>query len=848
MRMRSVYVGLLAMAVAGCGGGGSDDDVDVDAGPPPDAGTPLCEAEAPDVIEPIWMAGGTGTRAELGKFGKADAIFVDPSGLLLAGDEDPDFEELHIFDLASDDPEQLGDWLAPVADLGADPGPGGDGPLEFRAISGFARDPMTGEIFVVEQGNFRVQVLAPAADPRVAPHFTHVRFFGGPAADLDAPDDGEFVRLQAARFDSERRLYLSDDAKNNAKSARRDIQVFDPGGAFLAKFGDGPSGSLGEDGNLSEPENFVIDEARNRIYVCDEGPGDVAVYRYDDRAFVTRFGGGGGTPNGIDLDQYGFLYIVYEGEDADTAVRVFDPVSLQEIYRFGGGSASTDQTPGLFSSPDTLIIDRERDLLIVADQGHDRIQGFALSEIQRRACLRGMEVIAPRRALAGSSITVWVRMLDRFGRVDRAIFDGQVALRVTQGGTPVAGAPSSVALTHGAGALTFPAPAAGTVALEVRAGAFVESIAVEVTDGADARAVTGPLSGADLTWSGVVRVSGEASVAQGDTLTVEAGTLVVMDAQARVLVQGGLTIAGTAEQPVYVVAANPAAPWSQIEHAGAAATLSYAVLAHGADAELIRHCCGPALYTRAGTLALDHVAFVDSPGKALYAVDTDVTMADVHVERLQMGPEFLNCTVDLEDLHVIEMRGVQDNDGLYFANIDGDGSYRARRVVLAGGDDDALDTRSADPDITDLVIRNWVDKGISYNGSNGHIRDCLIVGADYGVVIKDDMGGTTTTRFTRCTIARHATAAFRVANHADGAKLTPVLDHVILWDAPASLSTDYQFDDMTLNSCDIEHPQATSGADNISADPRFLDPARGDFRVNPASPAYAAEIGWRGWP
>ena len=372
-------VSSLALAAA-CSDEPSVAGAGVDAGPDGQG----CEV-ANLIVEPIWIAGSAGERSELGTFGKPDALILTPEGILLAGDEDAEFEEIHLYDVLSENPNERADSLESLADWGADPGPGGSGPFEFRAVSGFAQHPETGDLYVVEQGNYRIQVFNPTEPADEAPYFVFDRFLGTRAPDPDAPADGEFVRLQAARFDSAGRLFVSDDAKRAAETARRDIQVFDSDGNFLDKLGDGSYGPLGTQGNLQEPENFVIDEERNRIYVCDEGPGTIVVYAFDDFSFVTLFETAG-TPNGVDLDQDGLIYVMTEGEESETRVQVYEPENFSVVTRFGAFSEVDDLRPGYFNSPDTLIISVEYDLLVIADQGHDRIQGFRLSEIQSRTC------------------------------------------------------------------------------------------------------------------------------------------------------------------------------------------------------------------------------------------------------------------------------------------------------------------------------------------------------------------------------------------------------------------------------------------------------------------------------
>lgn len=364
------------------------DDTTSDSGTLPDVAVDVvrtdvmgCVPQPGAIFEPLWIAGQTGTYEEVGAFGRPDAIFVD-GDRLLAGDEDDDRDELHVYDLSSDDPSVRGDFLTPLADIGTK----GPGELEFWGISGMAQDATSGSIFVVENRNARVQVLSRLDD---APYYAYEREIGFKSPVLDMTPPGAFQTPQAARTDSTGRLYVSDDAQCACESGteRRDIQMFTPEGELIGVFGDGPREGVGTLGNLAEPENFVIDEARDRIYVCDEVPDNIVIYRYSDQSYVRRFGDLIGTPNGIDMDASGNLYVVDEGNQLTTTVRVYEPDGLTEIFNFGELSTEDDLTGGYFNSPDTLIIDIEQDLLIVADQGHDRIQGFSLSEIRAAGCI-----------------------------------------------------------------------------------------------------------------------------------------------------------------------------------------------------------------------------------------------------------------------------------------------------------------------------------------------------------------------------------------------------------------------------------------------------------------------------
>ncbi len=368
---------------AGCGDDTTPTDGGVDGGATDsatDVGDVGCVPSSERIYEPVWIAGQTGPRNEDGFFGRPDAIFID-GDILIAGDEERGDDEVLLFDLTSADDSMRSELLTPLGDFGRT----GEGPLEFRGVAGFARGGDPAELFVAEHLNARVQVLRRID---AAPFYEHVRFIGM-RGDPAGPADGTFNTPQALLIDPMGRLYVSDDAKESTSpTARRDVQVFQLDGTFVERFGHMP-GAAGREGNLQEPENFVIDLERDRIYVCDEGEDaeDIVMYRYSDRSYVQRLGDFTGTPNGVGLDEYGNLWVVDEGNALDTFVRVLEPEGFTEIFRFGQISAENDLMPGTLNSPDTLLIDLERDEVIIADQGHDRIQAFDLSELQRAACI-----------------------------------------------------------------------------------------------------------------------------------------------------------------------------------------------------------------------------------------------------------------------------------------------------------------------------------------------------------------------------------------------------------------------------------------------------------------------------
>lgn len=821
---------LSALWVCGCGDNLAPPSASPDGGP-----IASCQAAEPGILEPVWMAGHTGPRMELGSFGKPDAVLVDPSGIVLAGDEDPDYEELHLFELDSSVDE-----LMALADLGADPGPGGTGPLEFRGISGLARDAMTGRIYVVEQGNDRIQLLDPVT-PVAAPYYQHAGFMGQAAADPDNPSDGEFVRLQAARVDRLGRLYVSDDARGYHPRARRDVQVFSPDGTFLFKLGDTSYGdSPGQNGRLGEPENFVLDEWNNRIYVCDELSREVAVYRYDDRSYLGRIGGFRGIPNGIDIDRHGYLYVVDEGDDEESAIRVIDPNTGQELYRFGARSEADDLRPGTFHSPDTLTIDRQLGLIVIADQGHDRLQAFSLAQVQARACIASARLIAPAVVRAGQPFPIRLERFGPEGYTDRSRLRERASLRaVDDAGQPVELFGDELTLHTGMGATMVTASATGRTTITADLAGLMAEVTVEVIDDPpDVEVVSGVLTDPGIHWSSAqpVRLSGTVVIGAGTTVTVGPGASILMDGDARLVVRGALIARGRAEAPIHIGAWRHLDSWQQIrvEPAGRL-ELIHTLVSGGGEAERVGHCCAPILHATDAVVELAEVTITGSDNKGLLGDDG----ADVWVSRslftgLGMGIEMSLADLRLDGSVLSRFEGVDDNDALYLRGADN--SFEILGSTLADAGDDLLDTLASSPLIDGCMIYGAVDKGLSLDAGDPIIRNTLVAETALGIAIKNIRSAQSSALIESSTVARSSDACLTVFE-ADGATVEPKLVRSVLADCGEVVRTSYDPADIQLTDCVVngELPNV-SQAGTLMADPLFIDPPR-DYRLHPLSPA-----------
>lgn len=808
--MRARLLATACVAAAGCGD-------NLPAAPPPDAGddlTAVCTPAEPGVLEPVWIAGAAGPPGDVGGFGKPDAILLDPnSGLLLAGDEEVGYDEIHVFDSTP-----------PPAAIGEMPG--------FEAVSGLAADGEIGVLYVVEQGADRVRRMIVAQDRLEPPYYEDDGTVGAAAVDPDDPAEGTWVRPQAARVDRLGRLYVSDDARGQAPGARRDVQIFSRDGDYVGVLGDTSYGSEpGMDGRLGEPENFALDQVRDRLYVCDELTREVVVYRYSDGAYLTRFGGFRGIPNGIDVDPHGFIYVMDEGDEEVSAVRLFDPDTLAERWSFGARSEPDDLTPGTFHSADTLLINVTRDLVLVADQGHDRVQAFSLGEIQGRACVASASLWAPQAVRVGQAIPLRLLRFGPGGAVDRTrlregavlrarrVDDGSDVELVDRGFSVVAGAGVATPIAEGA--------APGLIEITASLGGLEARARVELVEAPPA----------------VLEVSGELVVAAGDRLDVAPGTTVVMAPGARLVVEGDLDAAGTEARPVHITARDPEAPWGQIVvRGGGRAVLSRTFIDGGGDAQRIGHCCPPMILVDGGRLELDDSVVTGSRAKGILVQEGGhLAIRRSVLAHLGMGVEADRSPAEITSSWLTDFRGPDDNDALYLRGDEVE--YLVEDSVLAEVDDDGLDTLDSSPAVRRCLVYGAFDKALSLDAGSPIIEDTLIADAALGISFKNIRTPSSSALVRRTTVADATDACVDVFN-ADGATVRPRFEEVVVWGCGAPFRTAYDPAELTVEDSVVEGVlpgMEVSGT--VIEDPLFLDAPR-DYRPHPLSPARDVA----GWP
>ena len=177
-----------------------------------------------------------------------------------------------------------GDYIASVGEVGS-------GSLQFSCLAGLAISPITGQVYIADEGNHRIQVLNP--------DLTFSHSFGS-----EGSANGQFKNPYDIAIDSQGLVYVADFNNNR-------IQKFSPDGKFVAQFGSIGSGP----GQLNGPRSITIDTAgTGLVYVSEWYNHRVSVFT-SDGVFVSSFGSKGSNidqfngPAGLTFNKEGLLYV-----------------------------------------------------------------------------------------------------------------------------------------------------------------------------------------------------------------------------------------------------------------------------------------------------------------------------------------------------------------------------------------------------------------------------------------------------------------------------------------------------------------------------------------------------------
>lgn len=204
-----------------------------------------------------------------------------------------------------------------------------------------------------------------------------------------------------------------------------------------------------------------------------------------------------------------------------------------------------------------------------------------------------------------------------------------------------------------------------------------------------------------------------------------------------------------------------------------------------------------------------------------------------------MGPEISGTAIQFRNSYIIDMRGDDDADAIYIHSQGPGQEATLTGSVVAGTDDDGVDTLGARVTVHDCLIRDTFDKGVSLLGAEVSISHCLSANCGIGLSSKANDGATIITRIWNSTIVGK-NRGIAAENKGGGAPDATVLYFVTNSIIQATVRPEWTvYTDYDPANMDISFSDTVStnwpGLGNLSVDPLFVD-GLSDFRLTEGSP------------
>jgi len=465
--------------------------------------------------------------------------------------------------------------------------------------------------------------------------------------------------------------------------------------------------------------------------------------------------------------------------------------------------------------------------------------------------------------LPGVPILVRVEVLRQDGAVDRDVWDANAALSVSNNPT-ISLSPDRLVLRNGLGSSLVTFTGEGDFGLTVRVNDMDKTVGLADWTREPVHIVSGALS-TSQTWSGVYHVTGgDLTIPKDVTLTLEPGTFVLIDGAASgtngtdIEVQGSIQSLGTPTSPVTFTAYAAGRNWGELHHDHAQpSAYRYTEITRAGRSPGAGHTgSGPAVRASNSTLVFDHASLTDNIGKIMQAESgTELSFTSTLFSRSVMGPEISGTSLLFEDGWIIDMRNKDDADGIYIHSQQAGQTCRLAGSVIAGTDDDGIDTLGSNVVVEDCIIRGCRDKAVSVFGGQTTLHRCLLVGNNLApedptiatIATKSFEGSTAVVNIDHTTLVAsrspgHIDAGIQSHNKygvKKGTIIYNVTNSIVDATQPVSVQAPYLASDIHISYSDIVGAD-WPGMSNWNADPQFLDPPHNNYRLKKNSPCVNA--------
>lgn len=319
-------------------------------------------------LEAVNLLGGSRGKAP-DQFDEPDALAFTLDGRLIAGDTENARFKIYRFEESSQSIQIVGREGTAAGEFGHGLVFKSRGLTVYHQVQGIAVD-KNGLIFVIDQGNQRIQVFTPQGEvlaKKAIPLIYCPSETPRCAGAIWRPLKGQYTSLQGLAIDQDGAVFVSDSGTSR-------VYRYLPSGEFDGNFRIPETDPVTQKPLLKEPESMAV--YQDKLFVANEGTGDIKIFNRKSGAPVEPVSFGAdvfaGDAEGIGVvGDYLFAVDVQNSRIAVFDLRAAPPKFLMGFV-------------GDFESGDGIAIDPTGKYVAVADQGNLRIVLFSLPEIMNQ--------------------------------------------------------------------------------------------------------------------------------------------------------------------------------------------------------------------------------------------------------------------------------------------------------------------------------------------------------------------------------------------------------------------------------------------------------------------------------
>ncbi len=342
------------------------------------------------------------------------------------------------------------------------------------------------------------------------------------------------------------------------------------------------------------------------------------------------------------------------------------------------------------------------------------------------------ELFAPKRIPSGQRLPVVVRLRDAYWNIN---FLDQTPMTVQFAG---AHADTVIQIKRGAGTGVVEINSATNFTLSVQnANVPLVQKLIEIST-VPTISYSGTLPTGDVIWDNTADrlITADVTVPAGCHLKIQPGTWILIKRYVNFTVQGQITVAGTAGEPVVITSDNWSEPWGGMEFTQAKASFQNCMVLNGGGDFSKGDPTGEDWHTGHqhiffgkdnSEFNFDQCFFLNSPGKVFGAQDSRVTVTHSVTSFVWHGGEFHRVLLSYKNSHLMNL---PNDDHIFTEDIDTDGlhidyvnsAYPQYSIIdhcfFVTGKDDAIDHHAARLGISNCWLEDFIHEGVAASGGD----------------------------------------------------------------------------------------------------------------------------------